>query len=140
MKITAHDIAESQVALAMAKAAYEALPSPVIAGIRGFRPDDFNCDGIGWEEGPLFDAGMIVITAQADAVLRETGASLDELLVRYVCGDWPGVWGSLALEEKGNVYAAFDCGGQWVALHTTADRARTTVTTPTEYRTSYLPH
>ena len=140
MTFTAHDLAASRSAMALAEIAFQTLPSPVVAGIRGFRPETSECAGIGLGDGPVFGAGVIVITAQADAVLRNAGASLDELLVRYVCGDWAGFWESRALDDAGTIYATFECGGHRLAMLTTADRARTTVTTPAEYRTTCIPH
>jgi hypothetical protein len=96
---------------------------------------------------PLFTYGQIVATPAAVALLQDTGADLESLLLRHITGDWGNVPLEDALtnnkavdDENMMILSSYPVGGDlrgrgqediWII--TDAYRATTTILTPEDY-------
>ena len=90
--------------------------------------------------GLLFPLGVVVATPAALELLEEQGMELDELLVRYVSGNW-GKLGDedralneQAVREDLRIFSAYDLpGGERLWIITEAERSATTILLSSEY-------
>ena len=91
------------------------------------------------EPKPLFPLGQIAITPAALDVLAEAGVHFDELIARYVAGDWGDVSEEDATRNQDAIgccwviHSVYGTGSEEVWVITEADRSVTTVMLKDEY-------
>ena len=118
--------------------------SPPIAGIE---PHTLRADQIDLGPPALFSPGQVVATPAALALLQELGASVPQLLLRHLTGDWQQMckpdrdanWAAV-LEGETRVFSSFDIAPKGHAgksikiwIITEWDRSVTTILCPEDY-------
>lgn len=118
--------------------------SPPIAGIE---PHTLRADQIDLGPPALFSPGQVVATPAALALLQELGASVPQLLLRHLTGDWQQMckpdrdanWAAV-IEGETRVFSSFDIAPKGHAgksikiwIITEWDRSVTTILCPEDY-------
>ena len=118
--------------------------SPPMAGIE---PHTLRADQIDLGPPALFSPGQVVATPAALALLQELGASVPQLLLRHLTGDWQQMckpdrdanWAAV-IEGETRVFSSFDIAPKGHAgksikiwIITEWDRSVTTILCPEDY-------